>query len=93
MSGALKALAAAAFLAATASLAGAAPATSLGPMAQGADSVVVRVHGYHQHCARDKYGWHRHNQWGERRKCRKWHGAGPRPDYCVKVGPVWICDF
>jgi hypothetical protein len=93
MNGTLKALAAATVLAATASLAGAAPVTKLGSVAEKADSSVLEVHGLHQHCARDRYGWHRHNQWGERRRCRTWRGSGPRPDFCVRVGPLWICDY
>src|SRR5262245_10639139 len=101
MRGTLTALAAAALLAAGASLAAAAPAATLGGMAgngagnaaQEADGGVLKVHGFHEHCARDRYGWHRHNQWGERRRCREWRGRGPRPDFCVRVGPLWVCDY
>jgi hypothetical protein len=27
-----------------------------------------------------------------RRRCHTWHGRGRRPDHCVRVGPVLICD-
>jgi hypothetical protein len=86
-------LAAAATLAATASLASAAPVTNIGDMVQGPASSVLKVHGFHRSCERDRYGWHRHNEWGERRRCREWRGRGPRPDFCVRVGPLWICDY
>jgi hypothetical protein len=90
---AFRALAVAALLAAVAPLAGAAPAASIGAMTQETESSVLKVHGFHQQCARDRYGWHRHNQWGERRSCRQWRGPGPRPDFCVQIGPIWICDY
>jgi hypothetical protein len=93
MKGMLKALAVAAVLASTAPLAGAVPAAKLGPAAEGAESGVLKVHGNHEYCARDRYGWHRHNVWGERRRCRPWRGSGPRPDFCIQLGPVWICDY
>ncbi len=91
MTGTLKA-AAAAVLAATASLASAAPVGNIGDMARDA-SDVIHVHAFHEHCARDRYGWHRHNQWGDRRPCRRWRGVGPRPDLCVRVGPAWFCEY
>jgi hypothetical protein len=88
-----KTLAVAAFLASTASLAGAAPVTNVGDIAGKPSGNLLRVHGFHEYCARDRYGWHRHNLWGERRRCRQWRGIGPRPDFCVRVGPIWICDY
>jgi hypothetical protein len=88
-----RALTAAAFLAATASLASAAPVTNIADTAPGPVSSVLKVHGFHEYCARDRYGWHRHNAWGERRRCRTWRGRGPRPDFCVRVGPLWVCDY
>jgi hypothetical protein len=90
---ALKVVSAAAFMAATATLAGAAPATKLGNVAPEADSIVLQVHGSHRSCSRDRFGWHRHNDWGERRRCRTWRGRGPRPDFCVRVGPIYVCDY
>lgn len=90
--GTLKVAATAALLAATASMAGANPST-VGQLLNGGDSPVVRVHGYHRSCERGPGGWHRHNQFGERRPCREWRGRGPRPDYCVRVGPLWYCDY
>ena len=93
LSGSLKTVAAAAFLAGTAALAGAAPVSSIADMAQEAESSVIQVHGFHRHCARDRYGWHRHSEFGERRRCRTWRGRGPRPDFCVRVGPLWVCDY
>jgi hypothetical protein len=90
---ALKTAGAAAVLAITASVAGAAAPSSVGPVAEGVDNSLVRVHGYHRSCERGPGGWHRHNQWGERRPCRRWDGRGRRPDYCVRVGPIWYCDF
>jgi hypothetical protein len=92
MIGTLKTAVAAAVLAATASLAGAAP-SHVGQLADGASSGVVKVHGDHRHCARDRYGWHRHNRFGERRRCREWRGEGRRPDHCVRFGPLWFCDY
>ena len=92
MIGTLKTLAAAGLLAATASIAGAAP-SGVGHVPDGASDGLTRVHGYHRSCERGRYGWHRHNRYGERRDCREWRGDGRRPDYCVKVGPIWICDY
>lgn len=54
---------------------------------------LTQVHGFHRDCRRGPGGWHRHNKWGQRRACRPWGGKGKRPDYCVKVGPVYYCDF
>ena len=28
-----------------------------------------------------------------RRLCREWRGEGRRPDSCVRVGPLWYCDY
>jgi hypothetical protein len=92
MIGTLKTLAAAGLLAATTSIAGAAP-FGVGHVPDGASSGLTRVHGYHRSCEWDRRGWHRHNRYGERRHCREWHGNGRRPDFCVKVGPIWICDY
>jgi hypothetical protein len=44
-------------------------------------------------CRRGPGGWYRINRFGERRPCRNWDGRGRRPDACVKVGPVWLCDY
>ena len=90
--GTLKTLAAAALFAATASLANAAPLNAPQYL-DGLSSDVVQVHGDHRDCRRGRYGWHRHNRYGERRECREWRGEGRRPDACVRVGPVWICDY
>lgn len=57
------------------------------------DNAIVKVHGIHSSCQRGPGGWHRHNQWGERRPCRTWRGQGPRPSACVKVGPIYYCDY
>ncbi len=92
MIGALKISAAAVLLAATASIAGAAPA-GIGQVPDGAYSGVVQVHGRHRSCERGPGGWHRHNRFGERRLCREWRGQGRRPDACVRVGPIWYCDY
>jgi hypothetical protein len=90
---ALQAVAVAAFLAVAAPLAGEAAIGTIRGAAPAPDSSVLKVHGFHQHCARDRYGWHRHNQWGERRLCRRWRGYGPRPDFCIQIGPIWICEY
>jgi hypothetical protein len=87
-----KVFAAAGLLAATASIAGAAP-ISVGPAADGARTGIIQVHGDHRSCQRGRHGWHRHNRWGERRHCRKWHGSGRRPDHCVRIGPIYYCDY
>ena len=88
----LKTIAAAGLLAAAASVASAAP-LNLGRLADGANMSVIPVHGFHRSCERDQWGWHRHNRHGERRPCREWRGEGRRPDYCVRVGPVYYCDY
>jgi hypothetical protein len=87
----LKALAAAGLLAGSASLANAAPVSVGQPL--GLTNDLVQVHGNHRSCERGARGWHRHNRMGERRPCREWRGQGRRPDYCVRVGPVWYCDY
>ena len=92
MTGPLKAVGAAVLLAATASIAGAAPAT-LGLTPEGLSNNVIQVHGYHRSCQRGPRGWHRHNRFGEWRPCREWRGEGRRPDACVRVGPIWMCDY
>jgi hypothetical protein len=73
-------------------VAGAAP-SNVGQVPEGLSNGVVQVHGNHRSCERGPGGWHRHNQFGERRPCREWHGRGRRPDACVKFGPVWYCDY
>jgi hypothetical protein len=63
-----------------------------------AESVTL-VHGTHRSCRRGEAGWHRHerirrrgpDRW-VRRRCHPWHGRGRRPDHCVRVGPVLICE-
>ena len=92
MIGMLKTTAAAALLAATASIASAAP-TSVGQMREGLSNGVIQVHGDHRSCQRGRGGWHRHNRFGERRPCREWRGEGRRPEACVRVGPIWFCDY
>lgn len=80
-------------LAASYVAAGAAPlqAPSAGATAPGAG--VTQVHGFHRDCRRGPGGWHRHNKWGERRACRAWRGQGKRPDFCVKIGALYYCDY
>jgi hypothetical protein len=92
MFGTVKTLAAAALFAATASMASAVPA-NIGQFSEGLNSDIIRIHGDHRSCQRDHRGWHRHNRYGERRPCRVWRGEGRRPDYCVRVGPLWYCDY
>jgi hypothetical protein len=92
MVGTVKTLAAAILLASTASMAGAA-SPNIGQSPEGVSSDIVRVHGNHGSCARDRRGWHRHNRFGEYRPCREWRGQGRRPDYCVRVGPLYYCDY
>jgi len=60
---------------------------------EGLSSDIVRIHGNHRSCERGPGGWHRHNRYGERRPCREWRGQGRRPDYCVRVGPIYYCDY
>jgi hypothetical protein len=85
-------LTAAGFLVAMASAAGAAPA-NVGSVADGLSNSVVQIHGNHRTCRRGPGGWHRHNRFGERRLCREWRGGGRRPSSCIKVGPIWYCDY
>jgi hypothetical protein len=92
MVGTLKTAVLAAFVTAAASTAGAAP-SNLGQLGDTKTNGIVLVHGYHRSCERGPGGWHRHNRFGERRPCREWRGQGRRPDYCVRVGPVWYCDY
>ncbi len=88
----VKMAAAGALLTAAASIAGAAPSSApTGPL--GLSNGIIKVHGDHASCQRDRRGWHRHNRWGERRPCREWRGEGRRPDSCVRVGPIWMCDY
>src|SRR4029453_3116333 len=87
-----KALGAAAILAALTSIASAAPAT-MGYVPDGLSNGVIQVHGSHRSCERGPGGWHRHNRFGEYRPCREWDGRGRRPDACVRVGPIWFCDY
>lgn len=92
MVGTLKTIAAAALLAATASMASAAPG-NVGQVPNGLFSDLIQVHGNHRSCERGGRGWHRHNRYGERRDCREWRGEGRRPDSCVRVGPIHYCDY
>jgi len=92
MVGTFKALAAAALLASTASTASAVPA-NIGQLSEGLNRDIIRVHGDHRSCQLDRRGWHRHNRYGERRPCREWRGEGRRPEHCVRVGPLWYCDY
>jgi hypothetical protein len=85
-------LAAASLLATTASMAVAAPSTNL-QSTRGVENDIVRVHGRHRSCERGPGGWHRHNHYGERRHCREWRGEGRRPDFCVRVGRAFYCDY
>jgi hypothetical protein len=88
----LRAIAAAAVLTAAGSIASAG-SISVGQPQDGIGNSVIKVHGNHRSCERGPGGWHRHNRFGERRPCRRWHGQGRRPDYCVRVGPVYYCDY
>jgi hypothetical protein len=81
-----------AVLAATISMANAA-SVPVGQIPNGVGNALTLIHGDHRSCRRDRYGWHRHNRWGERRRCRRWDGRGRRPDACVRFGPFWYCDF
>jgi hypothetical protein len=78
--------------AAAASTVSAAPAT-VAKLPDGLGSGLVQVHGNHRSCQLGPGGWHRHNRFGEYRPCREWRGEGRRPDLCVRVGPVWYCDY
>jgi len=92
MLNALRILAAASLLAATASISNAAP-LNVGQEPGEVSNDLVQVHGGHRSCERGPGGWHRHNRYGERRLCREWRGGGRRPDYCVRVGGVYFCDY
>lgn len=86
-------VAAAVLIAASSSLAGAAPS---GVKAIGGNVTdnITRVHGCHASCERGPNGWHRHvGNSCKRRQCRPWRGKGRRPDHCVRVGPVWYCEY
>ncbi|MGE0022863.1 MAG: hypothetical protein AB7S70_04435 [Hyphomicrobium sp.] len=85
--------AAAGLLAFTLSTAGAAPVPGSSGMSVNQGTAVDLVHGIHRDCRRDAWGWHRHGKYGKRRACRRWGGQGRRPDYCVKVGAFYYCDF
>lgn len=90
----IKLLAAAGALLASASIAGAAPTSTPGQSAPNVGDGLTRVHGCHASCERGPRGWHRHaGNNCRRRPCREWRGKGRRPDSCVKVGPVWFCDY
>ena len=91
----LKFLAAGALLAATASVASAAPA-SMTKIEGGLSSQLLQVEyrgKWDRACRRGPGGWYRINRFGERRPCREWRGHGKRPDACVKVGPLFFCDY
>jgi hypothetical protein len=88
----MKTIATTALLAAMASTANTAP-VNFSHVADRLNRDLVQVHGYHRSCERGPGGWHRHNRYGERRHCREWRGEGRRPDYCVRVGPLWYCDY
>jgi len=92
MASTLKTLVAAAILGSAGSMASAAP-VNMTPISEGLSNNFVQVHGDHRSCQRDRRGWHRHNRFGERRVCREWRGRGKRPDTCVRVGPIWYCDY
>ena len=92
MVGMVKTLAAMVLLASTASMVGAVSPNVAQP-SDGLSSDVIRIHGNHRSCERGPGGWHRHNRYGERRPCREWRGQGRRPDYCVRVGPIYYCDY
>jgi hypothetical protein len=92
MTSPLKLLCAAALLTASAAFANAAPA-DVGALRQSVGTGLTQAHGFHRACARDRRGWHRHNRFGERRRCRVWQGYGPRPAACVRFGPVWYCEY
>jgi hypothetical protein len=98
MTNVLKTLAAAAVLASVTTFAVAAPAPSnVGQLPEGVRSDVTEVHHRRSRasgsCQRDRRGWHRYNRDGERRSCRRWDGRGDRPEFCVRVGPAWLCDY
>jgi len=80
-------------LVAAGSVANAAAFTARLPANVGNGGIVEQVHGFHRSCQRGPGGWHRHNQFGDRRPCREWRGDGRRPDFWVRVGPIWYCDY
>jgi hypothetical protein len=80
-------------MAVTLSVANAAPIQGSQSGPAPTNSNVIQVHGFHGSCQRGPNGWHRHNKWGQRRACRPWRGNGRRPDACIKVGPIWYCDY
>lgn len=92
----LKIIGAAVLFAAAGSAANAAPISSgqvSDGVTSGMTSGLIQVHGFHRSCQRGRRGWHRHNRFGERRPCRRWDGRGRRPDACVRLGPIWYCDY
>jgi hypothetical protein len=89
----LTSAAAAGLLAITMNAAHAAPIQGAPGGVTAPQSSVDLVHGFHRECRRGPRGWHRHNKFGERRPCRAWRGQGRRPDVCVKVGPIFYCDY
>jgi len=94
----LKIIAAAALFAATASIANAAPVNT-SPIHDGLSNGTVEIQGrrevrrWDRSCRRGPGGWYRINRFGERRPCREWRGKGRRPDACIKVGPIFFCDY
>jgi hypothetical protein len=89
----LKLLAAAGFLAMSASMASAAP-SGMGDAGATVADGLTKVHGCNRRCVRGRNGWHRHvGPNCVRRECRPWRGQGRRPDSCVKFGPVWYCEY
>jgi hypothetical protein len=81
--------------------AGGANAAPVSPGSTGAHVTegMTLVHGRHRSCTRGYDGWHRHERIRRRgpdryvrRRCHTWHGRGRRPNHCVRVGPVLICD-
>jgi hypothetical protein len=88
-----KILIAAGLLGASAAVASAAP-SSIGQVNSNVGDGFIKVHGCHANCPRGPGGWHRHvGNRCEGRLCRAWHGCGKRPDYCVKVGNLWYCEY
>lgn len=88
----IKYLAAAGVIAIFAGGVQAAPA-NLGDSGISVTDGLIKIHGDHRRCERDRHGWHRMNRNGERRPCREWRGQGRRPDSCVKFGPIFYCDY
>jgi hypothetical protein len=64
MLNALRILAAASLLAATASITNAAP-VNVGQEPGGVSNGLVQIHGGHRSCERGPRGWHRHNRYGD----------------------------